>query len=87
MRPTTILPLLMLFAASPAIAQRQNIYDAQGRFQGYTERDGDRTTRYDAAGRRTGYSERQAGGTVRHYDAQGRIAGSSETQPLIDGYR
>ena len=44
MRRLAIACLPLLLIALPAAAQRQNIYDGQGRYQGYTERNGNRVT-------------------------------------------
>ena len=64
MRRPALLLLPILLLATPAAAQRQNQYDAQGRYTGHTERTGDRVTRYDTQGRITGYSEHSGDTTV-----------------------
>jgi|GEM_PF-1670921 len=55
---------------------RQNHYDANGRWAGHSEDRGTRRMHYDTQGRYIGYSEIR-GERQHHYDAQGRLKGSS----------
>ena len=56
---------------------KERHYDKDGKYAGWSERDGTKERHYDKGGKKTGWSE-WSGDKARHYDKDGKKAGWSE---------
>lgn len=74
---------LTLLLTSPALAQTQSYYGADGSYQGQSIQNGNTRTYYGPTGGYAGQSVDDGMGTRSYYDGYGGYAGQS----VRDGYR